>query len=69
MFFTAEQSDEHKNLLEKKAKQKREEDTKELDKVNLEAESWRRDLETRGQKIEAMVAEVIFIFAVKMVYY
>ncbi|CAO2823346.1 unnamed protein product [Amaranthus hypochondriacus] len=54
----AEQSDEHKNLLEKKAKQKREEDTKELDKVNLEAESWRRDLETRGQKIEAMVTEV-----------
>lgn len=68
MFFTAEQSDEHKNLLEKKAKQKREEDTKELDKVNLEAESWRRDLETRGQKIEAMVTEVIFSFVVKMVY-
>lgn len=54
----AEQSDEQKKLLEKEAKLRHEQDTNGLDNAKLEAELWRHDLETRGRKVEAVVAEL-----------
>lgn len=64
MLITAEQSDEQKKLLEKEAKLRHEQDTNGLDNAKLEAELWRHDLETRGRKVEAVVAEVLLNFYV-----
>ncbi|KAK9705358.1 hypothetical protein RND81_07G051000 [Saponaria officinalis] len=53
----AEQLDKQKRQLEIEGNLRRDEDTRGLNNVKLEAESRRRDLEARGRKIEAVVAE------------
>ncbi|KAL9242053.1 hypothetical protein vseg_016095 [Gypsophila vaccaria] len=53
----AEQLDKQKCQLEREGNLRRNEDTRGLNNVKLEAESRRWDLEARGRKIEAVVAE------------
>ncbi|GAB4848113.1 hypothetical protein Ancab_002777 [Ancistrocladus abbreviatus] len=54
----AEQLDEYRRQLEKERDLRHEESTKELNKVTLEVASKKQELEARGRKIEAVLAEV-----------
>ncbi|KAK9167588.1 hypothetical protein Scep_002779 [Stephania cephalantha] len=57
-----EQLEELRKAFEKERDLKYEEATKRLNSVKLEVESKRNDLASRGEKVQAMIAEVIFTF-------